>query len=579
MGLDQLTLRSAQAIKDAFEQYHNEFKVITRRCKTRFEQCDWAGIQHDAVERLDLYKLVIDKLITDLHTILGADTINTDCWKLLKKRYSELIANRSDFELAETFFNSVTRKTFTIVGVNVEIEYIDSDFEELPSQSDRPIYRRYQVSGDMLSSLKQLLQDCDFRAPFSNLDNDCQLVLERVKNALEPLGLWSKVNAIDIFKSIFYRNKAAYVIGRLCAGEAYIPFIIPLLNTEQGISIDTVLLTQNEVSIIFSFTRSYFHVEADYPHELISFLKSIMPLKPIAELYTAIGYNKHGKTELYRNLLRYLAKSDDQFEIAPGKKGMVMIVFTLPSYDVVFKIIKDKPAYPKTSTRQDVIDKYDLVYKHDRAGRLVDAQEFEHLKFDRSRFSDDLIEEFEIHAKNTVTITEDSVIIKHLYTERKLVPLNIYVKEASLQAATDAIIDYGNAIKDIVTANIFPGDILLKNFGVTRHGRVVFYDYDEICPLTECNFRNIPPARNYMDELEAEPWFSVGENDVFPEEFKSFLELEGELRQNFLNHHDDLFAAGFWQQTQKRLLAGEIIDVFPYRQSIRFNLASSTSES
>jgi len=302
---------------------------------------------------------------------------------------------------------------------------------------------------------------------------------------------------------------------------------------------------------------------------LIAFLKSIMPLKRVAELYISIGYNKHGKTELYRDLLHHLAHSDGQFQIARGEKGMVMVVFTMPSYDVVFKVIRDRFSWPKTTTRQTVMDNYQFVFRHDRAGRLVDAQEYEHLKFDRDRFSAELLDELMATAAGNVTVGDNWVSIKHVYTERRVTPLNLYLSEAEETAAGEVVMDYGRAVKELASANIFPGDLLLKNFGVTRHGRVVFYDYDELCLLTECNFREMPEARSFDEEFTTEPWFAVGRNDIFPAEFRSFLGLHGRLRDVFVQAHGDLFSVEFWQQMQARLRAGEVIDIFPYRQSSR----------
>jgi len=335
--------------------------------------------------------------------------------------------------------------------------------------------------------------------------------------------------------------------------------------------VDAVLLTENEASIVFSFTRSSFHVDVEAPHDVIRFLKSIMPVKRVAELYIALGYNKHGKAELYRDLVHHLQRSTDKFAIAPGDRGMVMLVFTMPSYDVVFKVIRDTFAYPKTTTRRQVMDRYQLVFKHDRAGRLVDAQEFEYLAFPRDRFSDDLLTELADGAASSVIIEDNRVIVKHLYTERRVTPLNLHLWHVDEAAARDVVLDYGQAIKDLAATNIFPGDLLLKNFGVTRHGRVIFYDYDELCLLTDCNFREMPPARDLDEELASEPWFYVGPNDIFPEEFLTFIGLQGGMRDVFLQAHRDLLGPGFWTKMQAWHKAGEVVDIFPYRPSRRLH--------
>jgi isocitrate dehydrogenase kinase/phosphatase len=377
------------------------------------------------------------------------------------------------------------------------------------------------------------------------------------------------VERAEMVNAVFYRGQGAYLVGRLFSGTHLIPIVFALLNIAQGVVVDAVLLNENDISVLFSFTRSYFHVEIERPYDLVRFLKTIMPRKRSADIYISIGYNKQGKTELYRDLLRHLASSRDRFEIAPGARGMVMAVFAMPAYDMVFKVIKDEFSPPKETTREAVKAKYHLVFKHDRAGRLVDAQEFEHLKFERWRFSGALLAELQNLAGETVAVDENHVVIKHLYVERQVIPLNIYLREADEVAARAAVVDYGQAVKDLAASGIFPGDLLLKNFGVTRHGRVVFYDYDELCLLNECNFRALPPSRTYEEEISAEPWFSVRDNDIFPEEFERFLGLQGTLREVFLAHHADLFDPHFWQQHQKRLDAGEVIHIFPYDQDKR----------
>jgi isocitrate dehydrogenase kinase/phosphatase len=350
--------------------------------------------------------------------------------------------------------------------------------------------------------------------------------------------------------------------------RADVPFVMALVNHGR-VAVDAVLLTEDEVSIVFSFARSYFLVELDRPREMVAFLKEIMPRKPVAELYNAVGCNKHGKTELYRSILDHLDGTDDLFDIAPGQRGMVMSVFTLRGFDVVFKIIKDRFDYPKTVTHQEVRDKYGLVFRHDRAGRLADAQEFEHLEFDGGRFTERLLRELSTVAAENVRIRGDRVVIAHLYTERRLIPLDVYLKNAGVEAARDAVVEYGQVLRDLAATNIFPGDMLLKNFGVTRHGRLIFYDYDELCLLTDCNFRTLPPPTSGEEETAGEPWFYVGERDIFPEEFRSFLGLRKDLKDVFLDHHEELLHVDFWHRMQDLHARGEVIDIYPYRSARR----------
>jgi isocitrate dehydrogenase kinase/phosphatase len=289
-----------------------------------------------------------------------------------------------------------------------------------------------------------------------------------------------------------------------------------------------------------------------------------MPRKRGVDLYNAIGFHRHGKTEFYRDFVAHLRDSTDQFTTAQGVPGMVMLVFTLPSYDVVFKLIKDRFDFPKDTTREEVMRRYRLVFEHDRAGRLVEAHEFEHLRIARDRFDAGLLDHLRRDAAETVRLEGDDVVIHHAYVERRINPLNLFFAEAEPAATAAAAQDYGQAIKDLAASNIFPGDLLTKNFGVTRNGRVVFYDYDELCFLTDCNFRDLPQATTYEEEISAEPWFSVRENDIFPEEFPNFLGMPERARIALLEQHNDLFRAHYWRGVQATLRAGEIPEIFPY---------------
>jgi isocitrate dehydrogenase kinase/phosphatase len=418
-------------------------------------------------------------------------------------------------------------------------------------------------------TLRQIYADYQFEAPYKNLEEDLEKVAFNLKEDILHKYPIDEQARLEVLKSVFYRNKGAYIIGRLQISRKIEPFVLAFLNEEGTISTDALITDENTVSILFSFTRSYFMVQTDAPSTLVEFIQSLIPLKDSAEIYNSIGFNKHGKTEFYRHFTKHLQQSSDKFILAPGIKGMVMSVFTLPSYNVVFKLIKDNFDPPKQSTKTQVKEKYKLVSRHDRVGRLADTHEFENFVFEKSRFSDELLEELLKVAPSIIQIEGDKVTIQHLYIERRMIPLNIYLQKASLAEAREAVEEYGNAIKQLAAANIFPGDMLLKNFGVTRHRRVIFYDYDEICFLTDCNFRTIPEPRTYEEEMSSEPWYHVGVNDIFPEEFRSFLIGRIEVRDIFFEIHAEIFEPKFWQNLQKRIREGEVLDVFPYRQKSR----------
>ncbi len=566
---EEIATRGALGIYSAFVALRGGFNAITARARKRFEARDWQGIQDDAVERLEIHPRMLDRTLGDLKVLLGERLTDLGYWRQTRQAYAAMLAEEPNRELAETFFNSTTRRIFATVGVNADIEFFTLGSPAAGEQPDPGTYRRYIAGGELPGLVRRILEDHRFDAPYKDAAGDARLVARALEEALVARGGAVTLQAVEVLRPVFFRNKGAYIVGRLRLRDGMLPFVLPLLHPEGGITVDAVLTDEDLVSIVFSFARSYFHVEADCPRRIIAFLRSILPLKPVAELYISLGLNKHGKTELYRDLQRHLAGSGDLFEIAEGARGMVMLVFTLPSYDVVFKVIRDRFAYPKTTTRQQVMDRYRMVFKRDRVGRLVDAQEFKHLTFQRERFAPDLLAELQEQAASSVRLVGDQVVIEHLYTERRMTPLNLYVREAAAKAAVEAILDYGRAIKELAASNIFPGDFLLKNFGVTRHGRVVFYDYDELTLVTDCVFREMPPPRSPEEELDSETWFPVGEHDIFPEEFRTFLGLAEPLRDLFAAHHGDLFTVDFWRRLQHHNRRGEIMEFFPYPQECR----------
>ncbi len=556
--------RHAELICDAFDAYQARFRVVTRRAQRRFEQRNWHGLRSDATERITLYQQVVDHIESDTRHHLQDVLHEKPLWTQIRTAYSELTKHKRDAELAETFFNSLTRRIFNTVGVDPRIEFVTTDITDPHRPPDAPARRAFVQLSTTKAYLDAILRQYAFDAPYADAKADAERVSEFIDRRLRTRGLDGPIERIELARAVFYRGIGAYLVGVITVGTEQVPLTIAFHHEDEGILIDAVLLKEDDVSILFSFARSYFHVDTRHPHSLVRFLKEILPRKRVAELYISIGYNKHGKTELYRDLLHHFQHAEDQFERAAGQRGMVMTVFTMPSYDMVFKLIKDEFDYPKSTTREEVKDRYHLVFKHDRAGRLVDAQEFEYLRLNERLFSESLEQELLKLAGDTVYRDGDRITIEHCYVERRVTPLDIYVREQSFDDARSALIDYGNAIKDLARTNIFPGDLLLKNFGVTRHGRVVFYDYDELGFVTDYTFRTKPQARTYMDELSADAWFYVGPEDVFPEEFRATMGVSDALMNAFDTVHGDIFTADFWNDVQSRIQDGALIPILPY---------------
>jgi isocitrate dehydrogenase kinase/phosphatase len=547
----------------AYAEYVGDFLEVTGRARQRFLDRDWHGAQADAAERLELYTRHLQGAIDRLSARGEADGAG---WK---REFAALVEGRPDAALARTFFNSVVRRVLDTVGVSPATEFT-ADPPEPPRGDGEPLVCAVASGGLDASHIERVLRACELSEHFAALPDDAARVAAAVRAQLG--GDLEAFGAIEWLPFLFYRNKAAYLVARLARQrEAPVPLLVPLVHAPEGVRPDAVITERDEVHRVFSFARSYFHAYTDRPCETVAFLRTLMPAKPIHELYISIGHNRHAKTELYRELATALAAPGSRLEHAEGIPGLVMIVFTLPHMPVVFKVIRDRFGPSKEVSRNEVMEKYRFVFVRDRVGRLADAQEFEHLEIARDRFQPALLEDLLAEAGSTVELRGDRVHIRHLYTERRLRPLDLFLRESPAAAAEAAVIEYGNAIRDLACANLFPGDLLLKNFGVTRHGRVVFYDYDEIALLTDMRFRSLPTARSDDDEMSAEPWFSVDPHDVFPEQFLPFLIPPGPLREAFLREHGEILTPAFWRNMQARQQAQEIPDFYPYPQSRRLS--------
>jgi len=571
----------ADTVYAGYVQFIARFQNLTRRAAVNFTSRSWAAQDADALKRLAAHTDAVLRTVDEIYPHLRSIPDRRGAWRKARTSYRRRITQRSDLELAETFFNSVTRRIFTTIGVDNDVELRWFGASTLPRGMGRSeMFQTWTRTQDSAAMVHSILESFDFQVPWSDLDGDARRVAARIDAFL--LDSWDAldVDGIDMLGTVFYRNKGAYLVGRLRHLNRVTPIVFPIVHGDDGIQVDTVLLTESQASRLFSFTRSYFFVEAPKPAELVGFCKSMLPMKSISELYTSVGFNQHGKTTLYRSLYRHMQNSHDKIVRARGTPGMVMSVFTLVSFNVVFKIIKDRFDPPKNTTPQAVRGRYRLVAQHDRVGRMVDAHEFENLSFDRDRFDPDLLDELLTEASLTVRVEGDQVVFSHVYTERQVYPLNLYLREMSADRAEAAALDWGWAIKDLAAANIWPGDLFTKNFGVTRHGSVVFYDYDEITLLDACRFRRIPQSDNHEHEMRATPWFAVEPGDVFPEQFPTFMafptDVPHEIWNRFQTVHGDLFTADFWIDVQHRLANQDIPEFYPYPDRLRFRRGDPT---
>lgn len=571
----------AEKIVYGFDNHFRIFSEITAGAQQRFESADWRAERHFSRLRIKFYDTRVQETIDLFEDRYDFHPLDESLWSDVKSQYILLLQNHQQPELAETFYNSVFCRIFPREYYTNRFIFVRSSVSTDFIESDIPTYTAfYPANTGFFSSIENILEHFKFNIPYENYHRDKRHIARSICKFLKHGPRTAELNfQYQVINALFYRNKAAYIVGKAINGHEEYPFAVALLNNEKGaVYVDALLVGQDSVSQLFSFSYAYFMVHHPVPSAIVQFLHVLMPRRKREGLYSSIGFHKQGKTNFYRAFLQHLEYSEDDLILAPGIPGMVMSVFTLPSYPYVFKIIRDTFAPPKEISREQVEEKYQLVKQHDRVGRMADTLEFSHVALPFRRFTKELLDDLNNTCANSIKIVtaekgEKKLMLEHVYIERRMLPLNIELVQAEknqdFERVEQLVLSYGNAIKELSAANIFPGDLLFKNFGVTRLGRVIFYDYDEIVYLTDCNFRKIPEAKTPEQLMSAEPWYSVGPDDIFPEEFGRFLLGNPRIKELFMKHHADLLDADYWIQKQTNIENGFYEDVFPYPLKFR----------
>lgn len=558
--------RAAALILDAFLDYNGRYSDITRRAQRHFERRDWRRAQADAVARIDLYDDCIAETLGRLELLLDDRVRSRPVWAAMRDRYAQIVQALDDRELCKTFFNTLSRRFFRTRGVDAAIEFVALDVA--PPAEVPGLYERFDLAGDPVGACLRMLDAHPFAPGYVDAARSARAIAgELAARAIEDGRAWQ---AVELVRTVFFREQRAYLVGRLVAQDAAAPLVIALTSTQAGVRADAVLTNLHQVSQLFGYARSAFQADLPSLAAAVAFLQALLPHRPRGELYTVLGRIKQGKTERYRELFGHLAHDpQDRLRHAEGARGMVMLVFSPRAHAVVIKLIRDRFAWPKDSVRAEVERRYRLVARHDRVGRLIDAQEFRDLRLPRQAFDAELLAELELECATSVESDGNDIVLRHCYIERKLRPLDLYLREVAEDAALRAVLDYAQAIEDLARTNIFPGDLLPKNFGVSRIGRVVFYDYDELCLVEDCRFRTLPDAPAGEESRPVEDWLSVRPNDVFPEQFPYLLGLAPALRDALQHRFPHLFDAQWWNGLRDCFLAGESIDVPPYPSAAR----------
>jgi isocitrate dehydrogenase kinase/phosphatase len=574
---DRAARAIAGALVEGFDRHYALFRECARAARRHFEAANWLAIGHVARDRIDFYDMRVAETVARIErefapASLPAAALDT-LWAAVKQHYIARLVDHKQPECAETFFNTVTCKILHRSYFNNRFIFVRPAIATAHIESDPPSYRSYYpLQRGLRQALIDIVLDIGLTPRFADFRRDIVNITGRLRRVLpRPFRLEAN-HQVQVLSSPFFRNRTAYLPGRIINGSRRYPFVAAIKHDARGrLYIDALLTDPQELALLFSANRAYFLVDMDVPSAYVEFLQDVCADKTASELYTMLGLAKHGKALFYRDLLHHLRHSTDRFVVAPGIRGLVMMVFTLPSFPWVFKMIRDDIAASKDTDRGRVMHKYQLVKHHDRAGRMTDVLEYSNVAFPRERFEPALLAELARSAPSMLEDDGDRIVIRHLYIERRLTPLNLYLAAATGLARDHGVREYGDAIRELAAVDIFCGDLLFKNFGVTRYGRVVFYDFDEIEYLGDCRFRRIPPPPPGHDEMSGEIWYDVAARDVFPEEFVTFLLTDGAIREAFLRYHRDLIDAGWWQSMQAAVRADAALpEVLSYPDAIRF---------
>ncbi|ATC94986.1 bifunctional isocitrate dehydrogenase kinase/phosphatase [Pseudoalteromonas tunicata] len=565
----------ANLILKGFKKHYQLFQEITAIAPKAFNQANWLAIQKASADRISYYDDRVNETIAELKARLILDQSeqpNVQLWRDIRAIYQQLLLFHPQPELAESFYNSVFCRLFHYGYFNNDFIFVKSTLSEQPTIPSAAEYRSYfPVVDGLKQTIRDIIKQFNFEVPFVNLERDIRLLVKAFIKQSPNSHHHAHQMRFDILKSPFYRNKAAYIVGRVVSKSGIQPFIVPILHHfNHGLYLDALITQSSHMRVIFGFARAYFMVQTEAPSAIVHFLNQLMPNKTPAELYSALGFHKQAKTQFYRELQHQLNQTKEQFESAAGTKGMVMTVFTLPSFPYVFKVIKDKFGEGKPFGRDTVLARYQLVKRHDRVGRMADTIEYSNVAFPLCTISDSLLEELKTTVASALEFRDNLLIIKHLYIERRMTPLNLYLQTATLEQTRTVMDEYGQALKEMISVNIFPGDMLLKNFGVTSHQRVIFYDYDEVQYLTDMNFRALPKAKNYDDYLMAHSSYSVAPQDVFPEQLTTFVTTNATVRNLLEQLHPQLLDVDYWQQAQRNIKANKFANICPYPKALRF---------
>ena len=556
-----------------FDLFYSRFQVITESAKTAFETRDYQASLIISKKRLSLYSDSMYKLGENLSDAFSPISRDQGLWEVIEEKYRQLVRNRYEGDLALAYIHSVRRAL--LLG---EWSPVDYSFD-VPSKANKNysdfLFETFHTEAITTDLLLDILRVPGFNVQYRELKVDAMLAAQRVKGDLDDRFSTYKIQKIEVIKGEFYRNRGAYIVGRIVLDNlSNVPLVIALLNEEKGIYVDAILTSESAAFNIFSTTRANFHVNNEYYHELSEFLHSIIPKRTLGLSYSTIGFNHFGKVAVMEELKEELLSNDGKFDFAIGFKGTVAIGFQSRQSGYNLKVIRNSPTeqykWGMFEGVPSVLEKYSRVHVINRTGSMLDNIIFYRVKLERIWFTNALLEELLNEASECVTLQGNFLFFRHLIVQRRLTPLPVYLETSSQAESEAAVINLGHCIKNNMAANIFNKDLDARNYGVGVFGGVYLFDYDALEKFTEVKIRT--NQNQFEGEEEIPEWFFEDGVVFLPEEIESGLRIPSRsLRRLFREVHGDLLQVGYYERIQDELRVGKVpsVRVYPERYQIK----------
>ena len=564
---------TAKWILQEFDAYYSESRHIPALAQQAFENRDPGQSLELSRRRLSIYSEVIEALGPKLLQSFPDLNKNEKLWKKVEKIYLPLIKGRYESDLASAFVNSARRMVCQGEWLFVDYGFIQP--AKKPADFSKDIRRDYPGGAKVSAeTVWDILKIPGFKIFYQDIQEDAHLIADKVNRDLKLGGRKADaVKSIQMINAGFFRNRGAYLVGRIqLKDDSFKPFIIALLNDKDGIYADAVLTSRAHAHNIFSSTLANFHVTNARYHELAAFLHTIMPRRSLGLHYSTIGFNHVGKVAVMNEIKDQIFENMEKFEPAVGHPGTVAIAFSSPSSTYTLKVLRDKPTaqykWGKFEGTQSVFNKYNRVHEINRTGSMLDNLIYYNLRFDDDWFDKPLLEELLSQASETVIRHGNTIIFKHLITQAKMIPIPTYIKSATRAKARMAIANLGHCIKNNAAANVFNKDLDARNYGIGDYMKVYLFDYDALEPFTTIKIRT--NQDRFDGEEDVPDWF-FEEGEVFlPEEIEVGLRIEDrELSKYFRDVHGDLLTVEYWEGIQQTLKDGYVPATSAYPEDCR----------